>query len=57
MRDMTDTMYNPERPPNVSHFAGTDLVVEHVEKYWCPSFTSTDITGKPAFRFKAEIGK
>jgi len=52
MRDMTDTMYNPERPPGVSHFAGTDLVVQHVERYWCPSFTSTDITGKPPFRFK-----
>jgi nicotinamidase-related amidase len=52
MRDMTDTMYNHEKAPKVSHFAGTDLVVEHVEKYWCPSFTSADITGKPAFRFK-----
>ena len=52
MRDMTDTMYNPERPPGVSHFAGTQLVIEHVEKYWCPSFTSTDITGQAAFGFK-----
>jgi nicotinamidase-related amidase len=52
MRDMTDTMYNPERPPGVSHFEGTDLMVEHVEKYWCPSFTSSEVTGKPAFRFK-----
>lgn len=52
MRDLTDTMYNPEKPPKVSHFAGTDLVIEHVEKHWCPSFTSTDLTGKPAFRFK-----
>ena len=52
MRDMTDTMYNPERPPGVSHFDGTDLVIEHVEKYWCPSFTSSDITASPAFRFK-----
>jgi hypothetical protein len=52
MRDMTDTMYNPDRPPGVSHFQGTDLMVEHVEKFWCPSFTSSDITGKPAFRFK-----
>lgn len=51
MRDMTDTMYNPERPPGVDHFTGTDLVVEHIETYWCPSFTSTDITGKPAFVF------
>jgi nicotinamidase-related amidase len=54
MRDLTDTMYNHEKPPKVSHFAGTDLVVEHVEKYWCPSFTSADITGKPAFRFREE---
>jgi len=51
MRDMTDTMYNPERPPGVDHFTGTDLVIEHVEKYWCPSFTSSDITGKPPFVF------
>jgi nicotinamidase-related amidase len=54
IRDMTDTMYNPERPPGVTHFDGTDLVVQHVEKYWCPSFTSADITGKPAFRFKED---
>ncbi len=54
IRDMTDTMYNPERPPGGTHFDGTDRVVEHVEKYWCPSFTSTDITGKPAFRFKED---
>jgi nicotinamidase-related amidase len=52
MRDMTDTMYNPEMPPRVSHFAGTDLVIEHVEKFWCPSFTSADLTGKAPFRFK-----
>lgn len=52
VRDMTDTMYNPDEPPRVSHFAGTELVVQHVEKFWCPSFTSTDITGKPAFHFK-----
>jgi PAS domain S-box-containing protein len=52
MRDLTDTMYNPEKAPRVSHFAGTDLVIAHVEKYWCPSITSTDISGRPAFRFK-----
>jgi nicotinamidase-related amidase len=57
MRDMTDTMYNPERPPGVDHFTGTDLVIEHIEKFWCPSFTSTDITGKKAFRFKSDKRK
>ena len=51
MRDFTDTMYNPERPPGVDHFTGTDLVVRHVERFWCPSVLSTDLTGKPAFRF------
>jgi nicotinamidase-related amidase len=54
MRDMTDTMYNPERPPGVDHFTGTDLVIAHVERHWCPSFTSSDITGKPPFRFKED---
>jgi hypothetical protein len=52
LRDLTDTMYNPERPPGANHFRGTALVVEHVEKYWCPSCTSHDLTGKPAFRFQ-----
>ncbi len=53
LRDLTDTMYDPTRPPGGTHFDGTDRVVEYVERYWCPSFVSTDITGKPAFRFKA----
>jgi len=57
MRDMTDTMYNPEMRPVVSHFEGTDLVIAHVEKYWCPSFTSSDLTGQTAFRFKEDTGR
>jgi nicotinamidase-related amidase len=52
MRDFTDTMYNPEKRPMVSHFAGTELVIEHVEKYWCPSIVSSPLTGRPPFRFK-----
>ncbi len=52
MRDLTDTMYNSRKKPFVSHFAGTDLVVEHIEKYWCPSITSADILGGQPFRFK-----
>jgi len=52
MRDLTDTMYNSRRRPCVSHFTGTDLVVEHVEKYVCPTITSTVLTGKPPFRFQ-----
>ena len=52
MRDLTDTMYNSRMRPFVSHFTGTDLVVEHVEKYVCPTVTSTVFTGRPAFCFK-----
>ena len=54
MRDMTDTMYNPDRPPGVSHFAGTALMVSHVERFWCPTFTSSDITGRPSFKFQGD---
>lgn len=52
MRDLTDTMYDPRRHPQVSHFRGTELMVEHVEKYWCPTITSTALTGKAPFRFR-----
>jgi nicotinamidase-related amidase len=54
IRDLTDTMYNPERPPGVDHFTGTDRVVAHIERYWCPSFTSADITGGKPFRFRED---
>jgi nicotinamidase-related amidase len=54
VRDMTDTMYNSRRPPNVSHFRGTDLVIEHVEKHWCPTITSTDFLGGRPFRFRGD---
>lgn len=52
MRDMTDTMYNSRMSPFVSHFAGTDLVVEHIEKNWCPSITSADVLSGEPFQFK-----
>jgi nicotinamidase-related amidase/type 1 glutamine amidotransferase len=51
VRDLTDTMYNPERWPFVSHFSGTDLIVEHIEKFVCPTITSDQLIGGPAFRF------
>lgn len=53
VRDMTDTMYNHRMPPHVDHFQGTALVVEHIEKFWCPSVESTEITGAAPFRFAA----
>jgi len=52
MRDLTDTMYNSRMRPFVSHFTGTDLIVEHIEKLICPTITWTAFTGWPQFRFK-----
>jgi type 1 glutamine amidotransferase/nicotinamidase-related amidase len=52
MRDLTDTMYNPEKWPYVTHFVGTDRIVEHIEKYVCPSITSADLLGGTPFRFR-----
>ena len=43
VRDLTDTMYNPRRPPHVPHERGTELVVEYIEKHWCPSVLSDDL--------------
>ena len=43
VRDLTDAMYNPEDPPHVSHDAGTQLMIEYIEKYWCPTTTSADL--------------
>jgi hypothetical protein len=61
VRDLTDTMYNPKRAPFVPHVRGTELMIEHVEKYWCASFTSADLLGGEAFQFsdarKEEVGR
>jgi hypothetical protein len=43
LRDLTDSMYNPKDRPYVSHAEGTELVVEHIEQYWCPTATSADL--------------
>ena len=43
VRDLTDTMYNPAMPPYVSHEEGTRLVIEFIEKFWCPTITSADL--------------
>src|SRR5262245_12888772 len=42
-RDLTDAMYDPRQPPYVSHARGTELVVEHIERYWCPSILGKDL--------------
>ncbi|MFO0805517.1 MAG: protein-signal peptide and transmembrane prediction [Gemmataceae bacterium] len=54
VRDLTDTMYNPKMPPMVSHFEGTRRIVEHIEKFVCPTITSTQLLGGKEFRFKGD---
>lgn len=54
MRDLTDTMYNPRRAPYVAHCVGTELMVEHVERYWCPTISSVAFLGGQEFRFSED---
>jgi nicotinamidase-related amidase len=54
VRDLTDTMYNPKRSPFVSHFEGTKLIIEHVEKFVCPTITSDQVLGGKTFHFKGD---
>jgi len=43
VRDLTDAMYNPASRPYVSHAEGTELVIQHIERYWAPSVTSNEL--------------
>ena len=45
MRDLTDALYNPRSFPCVSHERGTELVIEHIERYWCGSVESEEVLG------------
>jgi len=51
LRDLTDTMYNPNSWPYVSHYTGTGLIVEYIEKVICPTITSDQLAGGDTFRF------
>jgi nicotinamidase-related amidase len=44
VRDLTDTMYDPRAAPYVSHDEGTELVVQYIEKHWCPTVLSKELT-------------
>ncbi len=52
LRDFTDTMYNPRAKPFVSHFSGTDLIIDHIERHVCPTMTSDQFLGGKPFRFQ-----
>ena len=46
VRDLTDSLYNPAKPPFVSHEEGARLVIEHIEQFWCPTIVSDDLAGQ-----------
>ena len=52
-RDLTDTYH---RDPG-RHFEGLAATIEHIERYWCPTMTSRDLTGEPPFRFQGDTTK
>lgn len=43
VRDLTDSMYDPQDRPFVSHQQGTELVIQHIEKYWAPTILSDQL--------------
>lgn len=51
VRDLTDTMYDPAQWPWVSHFTGTDRMIDHVERHVCPTISSAQVLeGSTSFR-------
>jgi len=42
-RDLTDALYDPRDAPYVSHAQGVQLVIEHIEAYWCPTILGYDL--------------
>jgi len=47
-RDLTDSFHRDPR----GHAWGTDQVVAHIERYWCPTVTSDQLVGGMPFRFR-----
>ncbi len=43
VRDLTDSMYSPKDKPFVTHEKGTELIVEYIEKNWCPTIESKSL--------------
>ncbi|QDT93484.1 cysteine hydrolase family protein [Gimesia algae] len=43
-RDLTDALYDPRDRPYVSHARGTEMIIEHIERHWCPSILGKDLT-------------
>jgi len=51
-RDLTDSFHRDPR----GHFRGTDRVVAHVQRWWCPTVTSELLVGGAPFRVAEHEG-
>jgi len=49
-RDLTDAFHRDPR----GHRWGTDQIVSHIERRWCPSITSNQLVGGELFQFSDE---
>jgi nicotinamidase-related amidase len=47
-RDLTDSFYRDPR----GHFWGTEQIIAHIERQWCPTVTSDQLVGGTPFRFE-----
>jgi len=50
-RDLTDSFHRDK----CGHFRGTELVIAHIERFWCASVTSDQLVGGRPFRFADDI--
>lgn len=50
-RDLTDSFHRHPR----GHAWGTEQVVAHVERHWCPTVTSDQLVGGTRFRFRGGL--
>ncbi len=57
LRDLTDAMYNPAKPPFVSHYRGTELMIAHIEQRICPTALSSEVFGGAPHAFRGDLRK
>jgi nicotinamidase-related amidase len=50
-RDLTDSFHRDPR----GHFWGTEQVVAHIERNWCPTTTSDELVGGSPFQFRESV--
>jgi hypothetical protein len=48
------TVYNPAKPPYVTHFEGNELIFKYIETFVCPTTTSNCILGGNPFAFAGQ---